>query len=52
VLTVPAEKIHPRERFTLAVDGGADLICAAMFDVRGTEAAFIAKKVLSGSLSK
>jgi len=43
--------IQPQERFNLAFDGGADFICAGMFDVQGIEDALITKKILSGSFS-
>jgi len=42
-----AGAIHPRAGFTYAFEGGADFVCAGMFDFQIEEDVEIAKKILS-----
>lgn len=47
-----AGAIHPREAFRFAYEGGADFICAGMFDFQMREDAVIANNILSGELKR
>ncbi len=47
-----AGAIHPSEGFKYAYEGGADFICAGMFDFQVREDVIIAKDTLSGQLTR
>lgn len=47
-----AGAIPPSRAFKYAYEGGADFICAGMFDFQVREDAIIAKKVLAGQLNR
>jgi len=47
-----AGAIHPRKAFKFAFEGGADFICAGMFDFQVREDVIIATDILSGKLSR
>jgi hypothetical protein len=47
-----AGAIHPRDGFRYAFENGADFIHVGMFDFQIREDAIIAKRLLSGSLSR
>jgi len=47
-----AGAIHPEKAFRFAFQGGADFICAGMFDFQVAEDVAIAKKVLSETLDR
>ncbi len=47
-----AGAIKPREAFRFAYEGGADFICAGMFDFQVREDVLIAREILAGDLSR
>lgn len=47
-----AGAIHPKDAFTYAYEGGADFICAGMFDFQVREDVLLAKGILSSSLNR
>jgi len=47
-----AGAIHPRQAFKFAFEGGADFICAGMFDFQVREDVLISNKILSGTLAR
>ncbi|UCG46989.1 MAG: hypothetical protein JSU94_16000 [Phycisphaerales bacterium] len=44
--------IHPRDAFKYAYEGGADFICAGMFDFQVREDVILARDILAGSLKR
>jgi len=50
--TMAAGAIHPRDGFKFALEGGADFICAGMFDFQTRENAMIARDILSSDLNR
>ncbi len=47
-----AGAIHPRDAFKYAYEGGADFICAGMFDFQVREDVILATDILAGSLRR
>ncbi|MHC4507554.1 MAG: hypothetical protein ACYTAO_01165, partial [Planctomycetota bacterium] len=47
-----AGAIHPRDAFKHAYEGGADFICAGMFDFQVREDVLVAKGILSGTIDR
>ncbi|UCG50154.1 MAG: hypothetical protein JSU94_10260 [Phycisphaerales bacterium] len=47
-----AGAIHPRDAFKYAYEGGADFICAGMFDFQVREDVILARDILAGSLNR
>lgn len=47
-----AGAIHPKDGFKFAYEGGADFICAGMFDFQVREDVLLAKGILSSSLNR
>ncbi|UCC98425.1 MAG: hypothetical protein JSW66_00750 [Phycisphaerales bacterium] len=47
-----AGAIHPSDAFKYAYEGGADFICAGMFDFQVREDVLVAKDILSGTIDR
>jgi hypothetical protein len=47
-----AGAIHPKDAFKYAYEGGADFICAGMFDFQVREDVILAKDTLSGKMNR